>query len=196
MIPRHVQIALVLLLGAVLVSGIYILMLRRVTEESLRRASDQRPVASQIQGAKAIVKLTVAYDDEDVFRLREVNIPLPAEPTARARAVLQTLLAQYLDKPSPHPVGQGSAVNNVFIVDRTFAVIDMNPALADGHRSGIMVEDLTLMSLIDTLAANFPEIQRVKFLIDGKERETLAGHADLHSIYSTAVVHNLVTQLQ
>ena len=196
MIPRNVQITLVLLLGAILGSGIYILQLHRRTEENLRRASDLRPVSPQMAGNTSEVKLTIAYDDDGVFREREVSTMLPTEPGSRAREILETLVTQYVDRPSPHPLAEGSAVNNVFLVDQKLAVIDVNQALAEGHRSGIMVEDFTLMSLVDTLAANFPKIEQVKILVDGKERETLAGHADLKSIYSTAAVHKLVTQLQ
>jgi hypothetical protein len=196
MIPRHVQIALVLLLAAILASGIYILGWRHRTEESLRRASDHRPVGPQVTGDNVTLKLSIAYDDDDAFRSREVSAVLPGEPSARAREILETLIAQYVNRPSPHPLAEGSGVNNVFLVNQNLAVVDLNQALVDGHRSGIMVEDFTLMSLIDTLASNFPQIGQVKILVDGKERETLAGHADLKSIYSTAAVHKLVTQLE
>lgn len=196
MIPRHVQIALVLLLAAILASGIYILGWRHRTEESLRRASDLRPVGPQLTGDTATFRLSIAYDDDDAFRSREVSGALPAEASARAREILETLIAQYVSKPSSHPLAEGSDVNNVFLVNQNLAVVDLNQALVDGHRSGIMVEDFTLMSLIDTLASNFPQVQQVKILVDGKERETLAGHADLKSIYSTAAVHKLVTQLE
>jgi len=196
MIPRNVQITLLLLLAAILGSGIYILKLHRRTEENLRRASDTRPVGPQLAGVKGTIKLTVAYDDDGVFRSRDVTADLPAEPSARAREILQTLVTEYVDKPSPHPLAEGSGVNNVFLVNQKMAVVDLNEAMADGHRSGIMVEDFTLISLIDTLAANFPEIEQVKILVDGKPRETLAGHADLASMYSTAAVHKVVAQLE
>jgi hypothetical protein len=44
--------------------------------------------------------------------------------------------------------------------------------------------------------ANIPGILRVKILVDGKERETLAGHADLSDFYDTGAVALLVSQLQ
>jgi len=50
--------------------------------------------------------------------------------------------------------------------------------------------------LIDTLATNFPQLEQVKLLVDGKERETLAGHADLKTIYSTSTIHAAVRKLQ
>jgi hypothetical protein len=195
-IPRNVQITLVLLLVAIVGSGIYILRLRRGTAESLRQASDLRPMGPGVVGSRALVKLSVAYDDDGVFRSRELSVPLPSEASARAREVLDTLIAQYVSRPSPHPLAEGSAVNNVFLVNGKLAVVDLNQALADGHRSGIVVEDFTLISLIDTLATNFPQLEQVKLLVDGKERETLAGHADLKTTYSTAAIHEVVRQLQ
>ena len=196
MIPRNVQITLVLLLVAILGSGIYILLLHRRTEEGLRRASDQRPVAAPVAGSNETVKLTIAYDEDGVFRTRDISAIVPSESSARAKSVLEALIGYYLSKPSPHELADGSAVNSVFMVNQKLAVVDLNQALADGHRSGVMVEDFTVISLIDTLATNLPQVEQVKILINGKERETLAGHADIRSIYSTAAIHKVVAQLQ
>jgi hypothetical protein len=195
-IPRNVQITLMLLLVAIFGSGIYILLLHRGTEENLRRASDQRPVAAPVAGTNETLKLTIAYDEDGVFRTRDISAIVPPEPSARAKSVLEALIGYYLSKPSPHELAEGSAVNSVFMVNQKLAVVDLNQALAEGHRSGVMVEDFTVMSLIDTLASNLPQLQQVKILINGKERETLAGHADIRSTYSTAAIHKVVAQLQ
>jgi hypothetical protein len=50
--------------------------------------------------------------------------------------------------------------------------------------------------LIQTLAANIPGILRVKILVDGKDRETLAGHADLSDFYDAGAVSQLVAQME
>jgi len=75
-------------------------------------------------------------------------------------------------------------------------VIDLNSAFADTHRSGVLIEELTVTSLIHTISANTPGIARVKILVDGKERDTLAGHADLSSFYDVAAVNQVAAQLQ
>jgi len=93
-------------------------------------------------------------------------------------------------KPSPR------AQRAVYLVDPGLVVIDVNAAFANGHRSGVLEEELTVTSIIQTLAANLPDILRVKFLVEGKERETLAGHADLSSMYDTIAVSQLVAQMQ
>ena len=41
-----------------------------------------------------------------------------------------------------------------------------------------------------------PNLLKVKILVEGKERETLAGHADLSSYYDVGAVNQLATQLQ
>lgn len=196
MIPRHIQITIALLLVAVFTSGVYILRLHRRTQDSLRRAADAAPVGTPVAGQSHDITLCIAYDEDGVFRDKTVSAVLPDEASARAREILQTLIAQYVSQPSPHPLGEGSGINNVFLVNHKLAVIDLNRALVDEHRSGIMVEDFTLMSLIETLSQNVPQIEQVKILVNGKDRETLAGHADLRSTYSTAVVHRMVEQLQ
>jgi sporulation and spore germination protein len=74
-------------------------------------------------------------------------------------------------------------------------VVDLNDALASGHRSGVMVEELTVLSLVQTLAANLPGITQVKILVNGQERDTLAGHADLADFYDVAAVNRAVEQM-
>ena len=61
-------------------------------------------------------------------------------------------------------------------------------AFADQHRSGILSEQLTVNSLVETLAVNVPGVQRVNILVEGQTRETLAGHADLSEAFDAAAV--------
>ena len=84
--------------------------------------------------------------------------------------MLRALIALYLDKNSPHPLPPGSDVRSVYLVDPGLAVIDVNAAFADGHRSGVLSEELTVASLIQTLSANIPGILKVKILVEGKQR--------------------------
>ncbi len=64
------------------------------------------------------------------------------------------------------------------------------------HRSGVLVEELTVASLVETLSANIPGINRVKILVDGKSRDTLAGHVDLTGFFDVGQVNQVVGQMQ
>ncbi len=63
------------------------------------------------------------------------------------------------------------------------AVIDLRGSFVNQHPSGVEVETLTIASMIGTLHANLPQIEQIRFLVDGQTRETLAGHADLLRTY-------------
>ena len=63
------------------------------------------------------------------------------------------------------------------------AVVNLTGSFAANHPSGIATETLTVLSICGTLHANLPRVTQVRFLVDGKQRETLAGHADLTRAY-------------
>lgn len=192
MIPRHLKIGVAVLLAAVLVMAFYLRRMRRETES---RAADTRPVTAPVAGPTEQVNLYVAYDDPGVLHPQAARIALPAGRQQRAQELLRALLQMYLDKSSPHRLPTGADIRDVYMVDPGLAVIDLNQAFADGHRSGVLIEELTVASLVQTLAANIPGISRVKILVDGKERETLAGHADLTQFFDTSAMNRTAQQL-
>jgi hypothetical protein len=195
LIPRHLQIAIGILLLSVLGMGFYVGRIRGRAQQA-EPAADSRPVAPPAPGPSESVTLYVANDAGGILRAQAASIPLPSARQQRAEELLRALLDIYLGKDSPHPLAVGSEVRAVYLVDPGLVVIDVNAAFANGHRSGVLEEELTVASIIQTLAANIPDILRVKFLVEGKERETLAGHADLSSMYDTIAVSQLVAQMQ
>jgi spore germination protein GerM len=196
MIPRHLQIAVTVLLAAALGLSIYAWHVRKTVAATPAAPVDTRPLAPPVTGPTEKVVLYVAQDDDGTLRAQPAQIPMPSGRQQRAEELARALISLYLEKNSPHVIGAGTEVRSVFLVDPGVAVIDMNGAFADSHRSGVLVEELTIASLIHTISANTPNILRVKILIDGKERETLAGHADLSSFYEVAAVDQLASQLQ
>ena len=191
MIPRQLKIAVAVLLAAVLGLSGYLWRLKRHAAHAAPIVEPAH-VAPPPTGPKEQVTLYVAYDDPGILVARGASIPLPQGRQERAEQVLRALLNAYRADDSRHAIAPGSEIRNVYLVDPGLAVVDTNAAFANGHRSGILVEELTVVSIVQTLAANVPGINRVKILVDGKERETLAGHADLSSTYDTVNVQQLV----
>jgi len=196
MIPRQLYIGVAVLMAAVLGMSLYAWHMRGRAAGVPTAIGDTRPVVPPAAGATEQVALFIAYDDIGVLRGQLARIPLPSVRQERAEELLRALLAVYLDKNSPHPLPPGSDVRAVYLVDPGLAVLDLNAAFADGHRSGVLAEELTIASLIQTLSANIPGIVRVKILVEGKERETLAGHADLSGFFSVSGVNQMAGQLQ
>jgi hypothetical protein len=65
-------------------------------------------------------------------------------------------------------------------------VVNLSGAFVASHPSGLETETLTVLSICGTLHANLPRVTQVRFLVDGVQHETLAGHADLTRTYLAA----------
>jgi hypothetical protein len=138
------------------------------------------------------VTVYVAYDGPGELRAQSISIPLAAGRQQRAEGLLRGLMSLYTAKNSPHPVAAAAEIRQVFLVDPGLAVIDVNSEFVEGQVSGVLAEELTIASLVQTLATNMPGLMRVKILVDGKEQETLAGHADLTGFYDVQQIAELV----
>ncbi|HEX9201850.1 MAG TPA: GerMN domain-containing protein [Acidobacteriaceae bacterium] len=188
--------------------------------EKLTRHRDETPLAAPVATASETVHLALADDADGSIKIADRELALPSETTARARALLSRLIAEYTYKNSAHPIESGPAIDDVFLLDLPLhppvatrnssvkspeagsatgnpavephtpggqlAVVNLHGAFADHHPSGIEPEMLTIQSILGTLYANFPRIEQVRFLVDGKPRDTLNGHADLNRIYAVA----------
>lgn len=192
--------------------------------DRVRDLADQAPLDAPTTDAESVT-LDLANDDSGAIVATDRQIALPTDPSARTRALLDHLVAEYAQPGSTHPLPPGLMVNQVFLlplpvtghaVDQNqpasadgrvqtvpvpptdptlaleprtpggeLAVIDLRSNFVNSHPSGVEVETLTLDSIIGTLHTNLPQIEQIRFLVDGQPRETLAGHADLLRTYSS-----------
>jgi len=97
--------------------------------------------------------------------------------------------------PSPLPASTSSSPGSALLpsqdADPTgpqLAVVNLTGTFAANHPAGLETETLTVLSICGTLHANLPRVTQVRFLVDGQQRATLAGHADLSRTYLTADV--------
>jgi hypothetical protein len=188
MIPRQLLIGVAGLLVVVVSMGIYLRHMR-LRERQMESAADSAlPIAAPLSGPTETVTLYVADDAAGILRARSAQIPLPGGRQQRAEELLRTLLRIYQQPGATHPLAPAADIRSIYLVDPGAAVIDLNAAFADQHRSGILSEQLTVNSLVETLAVNVPGIQRVNILVEGKTRDTLAGHADLTETFDALTV--------
>jgi Sporulation and spore germination len=196
-VSRRLTIVFAALLLIALALGLYAWHLkRRVAREEQLAAQQQLAAAPSANGPPTPVTLYVASDSDATLRKSQVNIVLPPERSERARAVLRALFGTYLQSPSPHPIGAGADIRDVYLLDDDTAIVDTNAAFADAHPSGVLAEELTVASIVATLNADDSRIQRVKILVNGHERETLAGHADLQRFYLAGNIGQLAKDLE
>ncbi len=210
MIPRHQTVIFISLLAASIVMGGVLWHLRERAHQRLLQGQSSAPTeAPQVAPAEQAT-LMVASDADDSVTARALTLPLPQNPQARARAVLDKLFELYAAPDAAHPVpGSAGANTEVYLLPETgngakpadnpsgssrggagsgsqLAVVNLTGTFASSHPSGLEPESLTILSICATLRANFPNVTQVRFLVDGQPRGTLAGHADLTRTYLTA----------
>jgi hypothetical protein len=231
MIPRYQIYLFGLLLLASLAMGAVLWHLRDRAHQRLLAGQDSAPTSAPAVAPAEPAALLVANDSNGSILAQLHSLPLPADPGARARAVLGKLLDLYAAPDAAHPVpGGANSVLQVFLLpapeiagavpaagipkysdSRTFvivprdsiskntgspsqvaqqsspqlAVVNLTGSFAANHPSGIETEMLTVLSICGTLRANLPRVTQVRFLVDGQQRATLAGHADLTRTYLT-----------
>jgi hypothetical protein len=224
MILRHQRIVFWCLIACVVGMGVLLAVERQRGRDRIQALADATPLDAPT-GVTETVTLDLANDTDGTIAPNSRQIALPEESNARARALIDHLIAEYALPGSEHPLPSGAAVAEVFLlplpvvghaVDSSpeassatvggfrptvpvastdpnalqprepggeLAVIDLRSTFANQHPSGVEVESLTLLSILGTLHANLPQIEQVRFLVDGQARETLAGHADLLRTY-------------
>ncbi|MGI5875505.1 MAG: GerMN domain-containing protein [Dethiobacteria bacterium] len=114
-------------------------------------------------GANGLVKeeREIVFDDEE-------NIAL---------FVLEELLKGPVSPELERTIPQGVRVVSI-TVEEGIATVDFSEELRSKHSGGSTGELLTVYSIVNTLTG-LPGLEKVKFLIEGKELETLAGHMEL-----------------
>ena len=194
---RRLLVRLALLVAVAVALGLYALHLKhKVARDEQAAAEQQVTVAPPGNGPPEPVTLYIANDGDGTLRKSLVNVALPGERSERDRAVLRTLFAQYLRPASPHAIGAKGDIRTVYLMGDDTAIVDTNTDFADGHPSGVLAEELTVASLVVTLNANDSKIARVKILVNGQERDTLAGHADLRRFYEAGIIGQVVKDMQ
>ncbi len=194
MIPRHLLIGVAALLLLVVSMGIYLRHMRQKAQELEPSSASLSPVPPPASGPTETVTLYVADDIAGTLHPRSAQIPLPGGRQQRAEELLRALLRIYQQPGAAHPLSPAADIRSIYLVDPGEAVIDLNAAFADQHRSGILSEQLTVNSLVETLAVNVPGIQRVNILVGGQTRDTLAGHADLTESFVVLTVEQASNQ--
>jgi Sporulation and spore germination len=173
---------------AVIIAGIYFPILKKhlrqtpqvppVSEEQARRELTQTtPANSSGPLTKAKLFWSSGARDGSLMPVT-LELPLPKDPTLRAKQVLNTLLAGPVDA-ELRTLPPDAVLLAFYMLPDGTAIADFSEALATATPSGIESEQMAVDSLIRTLEANVAQVRWLKILIHGQEVDTLAGHLDL-----------------
>jgi len=192
-ISRGQRILFWTLLVSSVLMAVVLLRMRERAMDRLLASAETMPLNPPAGRPVQSVTMMIANDLDGSIQPATLNVALPMDANARAHVILQHLIVNYARPNAKHPIAANKGVNEIFfmtlpleanqVVPNTMAVVDLSASFVDAHPSGIEPETLTLLSIIGTLHANFPQISQVRFLVEGQQRDTLAGHADLTRVY-------------
>jgi spore germination protein GerM len=103
------------------------------------------------------------------------TIPWNERPLERARAILEALIRGPETGLQP-TIPQGTRVRGVRLGEGGICSVDFTGGIISNHPGGTSSELMTVYSIVESLTKNIPGIQAVQILVEGKQRETLAGH--------------------
>jgi len=208
-ISKYQRILFAVLLGSSVLMAVFLVYMHRRNFAEVKNA-DNTPIEAPVYSASEDVTLDLANDADGTITPTTRSIALPQQSAVRARALLEHLLAEYTLPRAKHVVGGGIAVDDVFLVNLPLgasvlnsgtlpskeenadplthasgelAVVNLRGAWVEAHPPGITSETLTIQSIVGTLHTNLPEITKVRFLVEGRPRATLAGNVELDRTY-------------
>ncbi|MCR5834383.1 MAG: GerMN domain-containing protein [Selenomonadaceae bacterium] len=146
-------------------------------ENSAKPPKVEPQVKAEVQENKSL-NVKVYYPDDSGLRLIAVDRKITIkENTDKYLAALDILRQDPTEENLTRIVPSNAIIHSLKVSDGT-ATVDLDGSIAKGFVGGSTGEEFLIGSIVDTLT-DFPEVQRVKFLVDGKEIETLSGHMDL-----------------
>jgi Sporulation and spore germination len=143
-------------------------------------AATPAPAAAAAPAETAHITATLYYASSDGASLVPVrrDVPLASGVVEQGRQILLTAIK---DAPQPYVkvIPEGTTLRAFYVTDRGDAFVDFGPEIVRAHPGGSLNELLTVYSIVNSVTANLPAVQRVQLLVDGKEIDAIAGHVDI-----------------
>ena len=130
MIPRYQKVMFYALVAGIILMATILFYEHKRAQDRLAAATDATPIAAPVDSSTETVTFDVANDVDGSIVAQERQLALPQEPSVRARALLERLLAEYALPQSTHPLASGAAVDDVFLLK--LPIVSPPPA-ADAH---------------------------------------------------------------
>ena len=163
----------------------------------LRRLDPNATGRHQVSSAAGLRLLTAAAEEAAAGVERQINVKLFFQAADRPGLVIEQRavafssdLARQLQSVVEQLVrgsrsglastlAPGTRVLHVFVSARGVAYVDLSKEATQAGPGGSEAELITVYSVVNSLAANFPAVRRVQILIEDRPVATLAGHIDL-----------------
>ena len=141
------------------------------------RSPSPQPAPSAVATERRRVRLFFPQGTGEALKEVEREIPRRPIPAEEIRAVLRELAnGEPGGRPAIPPVAE---VRQVFLDAFGILYLDFNKDIQAVAEAPGEEPELAISAVVNSLAANFSEVKRVQFLVEGKEMAGVAGRWDL-----------------
>jgi spore germination protein GerM len=134
-----------------------------------------------VENKVAVRPVTLFFEGPEMLLVRETrNVALPENPAGALSVVARELLKGSANAGVPHIFPRDTVVRAAFLLPDGTAFVDLGGnTLSQGWGTGSHEELMAVYSVVQTITTNFPDVKRVRILVNDEPAETLAGHVNL-----------------
>jgi hypothetical protein len=183
--PRHLKFGLIVLgLGFAITLGLFVDVIGRI-QSMVQKEKEPAgnpfvppalPLYEQNDPKMTVKVFFPGMKDNIILSAEDQTIYRSGELANRARQILQKVLEGPKSETLYPSIPKDTKLQEVFIDDMGVAYVDFSSTISANHPGGMVNEQATVYSIVNSLTYNLPEIRQVKILVGGAEKETLAGH--------------------
>ena len=187
--PTGMKILAAGLLAVALASALYLRTLVRQLSEvpylptGEARVQLKESMLESAPGEPETVSLFFPVPGEGMLRREDRTLTLVSATPDRVRQILMAL-REGSREGLEGAIPAETEIRAVYLAPDGIAYVDFAETFERAVSPGIRSETLTIYAIVNTLAVNLPSLQQVRILLEGREAETLAGHADLSRAYT------------
>jgi len=183
-IPRHLKFGVIALaIGFVITLGLFVDVVGRIQSMVQQKEPEGNPFTppaaplyEQTDPPMTVKVFFPGMQEDIILSGEDQTIFRSAELANRARQILQKLLEGPKTAGLYPSLPKDTKLQEVFIDGMGLAYVDFSSPISANHPGGMLNEQATVYSIVNSLTYNLPEIRQVKILVGGAEKETLAGH--------------------
>lgn len=127
------------------------------------------------------VGIRIYYPEADGLAAAQIGIEHRPDNQSLAKQAVATLLGT--PQATVQPVLREIKLRAFYMDSSGTAYVDLMPAREGTLQASAWDEILAVYAVVNTLMDNFEEIKAVRFLLNGREAQTLAGHIDLSGYF-------------
>ncbi len=149
-----------------------------------KKTAVQEPEYQLFTGDENKVPIRLYYGDTESAGFRGVPYEIAETKVQinRVKQALDALLKNPLPESCIRALPEGMQLREAYLDSYGILYIDLPESITVEFQGGSTSEYIAVYSVIHTVFQNFSFVRGIRFLINGKEADTLAGHIDISGV--------------